>query len=163
MKVQVEIIKQGLFCTVPPPPLPPASATAMDTSCGQRRPCGSVPWIMPRHCPCKRSLRDGTGGRQLEPPALEEGDEGSLQKLYTASGNVCPPPAISASVKTVIADLPRHRERAGWQGLLLSCSLRHNSLFTGGLWTAERLSGGSGGKGCCPNPCLFLGPCQESW
>ena len=25
------------------------------------------------------------------------------------------------------------------------------------------MSGGSGGKGCCPNPCLFLGPCQESW
>lgn len=65
---------------------------------------------------------------------------------------------ISELVKTVIADLPRHRERAGWPGLLLSCSFRHNSLFTGGLWTVRRLSGGSGGKGSLqPHP-LHSGP-----
>lgn len=111
-----------------------------------------VLWSTPHHWPCRRSLKGGAGGREPEPPALEEGGGKSLQKLYTASGNVYPLPVISESVKTVITDLPQHRERAGWQGLLLSCSLRHKSLFTGGLWTAGRLSGGSGGNGCCSTP-----------
>lgn len=55
-------------------------------------------------------------------------------------------------VKTVIADCPRPRERAGWQGLLLSRSPGHSGLFTGGLWTAGRESGASPGLLWGPRP-----------
>ena len=158
-----------------PQPTSKPWSTAVDVSSGRGSFCVSVLWSTPHHWPCRRSLRGAAGGREPEPPALEEGGGRSLQKLYTASGNVYPLPVISESVKTVIADLPRHGERAGWQGLLLSCSLRHSSLFTGGLWTAGRLSGGSGASGCCftPPACSWAharnpgdqswgGPCQDA-
>ena len=90
-----------------------------------------------------------------------------MQKLYTASGNVCPPPAVSASVKTVIAGLPRHRERAGWQGLLLSCSLRHNSLFREGCGRRGACLVAPGARAAAPTPaCSWArarNPGDQSW
>lgn len=80
-----------------------------------------------------------------------------IAKIVYTSGNVYPSPEVSESVKAVIAGLPC-KERAGWQGLLLPGSLRHNSLFTGGIGTSRWLSGGSRAK-----PSALLPACFWVW
>lgn len=80
-----------------------------------------------------------------------------IAKIVYTLGNVYPSPEVSESVKAVIAGLPC-KNRAGWQGLLLPGSLRHNSLFTGGIGTSRWLSGGSRAK-----PSALLPACFWVW
>lgn len=97
---------------------------------------------------CKEGIRASRSRRECRR---------KIAKIVYTSGNVYPSPKLSESVKAVIAGLPC-KERAGWQGLLLPGSRRHNSLFTGGIGTSRWLSDGSRAK-----PVALLPACFWVW